>query len=137
MRNIGRGIFGLLSLFISGSGLMFMLAPQRAAAKLLISPEGIEGLSNFRAFVGASVLSIGISLMIAAVTAKVDNARPAALFVLGLLFARMLSLAVDGPNPAIGLYMAIPGTVFVLLVAAHKLIDMGDEAQTSKAPVTA
>lgn len=119
---IGRGIFGVLSLFLSASGLMFMLAPDRGAAKLLISPEGVEGLSNFRAFLGAPILAIGISLAIAAVTQRVDNARPAALFVMGLLFARVVSFAVDGPTPNFALYVGVPGAVFVLLLVAHKLM---------------
>jgi hypothetical protein len=58
-KTIGQGILGVVAAFLSLSGAMFMFAPTRAAAKLLIEPAGIEGLSNFRAFIGAPVLAVG------------------------------------------------------------------------------
>ncbi len=121
-KKIGQAILGVVGLFISGSGAMFLLLPARAADKLMLVPDGATGLSHFRAFAGAAVLAVGLSLIIAAVTARLDHARAGALFVLGILAARVISYAVDGPTPEIVLYTAIPSTVFALMLVAHKLI---------------
>ncbi|MCO4769016.1 MAG: DUF4345 family protein [Deltaproteobacteria bacterium] len=120
---LGRILLGLPGLFIALSGLMFLLNPGGGAAKLLLTPEGAEGLSNLRGFTGASVFAVGAGIIIGAVTRNLANARPGAIFVLVLIGARVLSYFVDGPNPNVGLYIAIPSVAFAFMVAGHKLIE--------------
>jgi hypothetical protein len=122
-QKIGQALLGLAGTFISLSGAMFLFNPEGAAAKLLLSPEGAEGLSNLRGFAGASVLAVGLGIVIAAITKNLANARSGALFVLLLLVARILSYVIDGPIDTIGLFLAIPSTVFVMMIAGHKLIE--------------
>lgn len=125
-QNVGRILLGLPGVFIALSGLVFLLNPGAGAEKLLLTPDGAEGLSNLRGFSGAPVLAVGIGIIIAAITKNLANARPGAIFVLALIVARLLSYFVDGPNPNFGLYLAVPTVVFVLMVAGHKLIAGGE-----------
>lgn len=121
-KNLGRLLFGLPGVFILLSGLMFLLAPDKASAKLMLEPQSIDGISNLRGFLGAPVIAVGVSLILAGFTAKLEYARPGAIFVLVLILARILSRVVDGPYDSFGLYVAVPSVVFGLLVAGHKLI---------------
>lgn len=120
--NLGRVLLGLPGLFILLSGLVFLLAPERAAAKLLLDPQGIDGLSNLRGFVGAPVLAVGISILMSAITQKLEYARPGVFFLFGLIFARLLSFAVDGPAEAFALYLTVPVVAFALMALGHKLM---------------
>jgi len=123
---LARIFLGLPGLFILLSGLMFLLNPVGAAEKLMLAPAGAEGLSNIRGFAGASVAAVGASLLLAAITAKLEYARPAAIFLLLLLGARILSYLVDGPIESIGLFLAIPTVAFAFMVAGHKLLVSGE-----------
>lgn len=127
MRNIGRGILGTVGLFISGAGATFLLSPTRAAAKFLIDPQGIEALSNIRGFIGAPVLAVGLAIIIAAVTERLENARAGALFIVLLLAARITSLVADGPTDQAALFIGVPAVVLALMIAAHKMIESGKE----------
>lgn len=120
-----RILLGLPSLFILLSGLMFLFNPSAAADKLMLTPQGAEGLSNLRGFAGASVIAVGVSLLLASITAKLEYARPAAIFLLVLISARLLSHVVDGPTDSIALFLAIPAVAFGLMLAGHKLLDAG------------
>ncbi len=132
---VARVLFAIPGLFILMSGLMFLFNPAGAADKLLLVPQGAEGLSNLRGMLGASVIAVGSSVLLGAVTAKLEYVRPGAIFVLVLIGARVLSYVVDGPNDSIVLFVAVPSTVFMLLVAGHKLLDSAhaEEAQTARA----
>jgi len=131
MRDVGRGILGSVGLFISGAGATFLLNPNRAAAKFLLEADSVTALSNIRAFIGAPVLALGIAVIIAAITEKLDNARAGALFLILLLVARATSIVVDGTPEGIGYLMGVPFVALVLMIAAHKMIDSGKHAQGS------
>jgi hypothetical protein len=122
-KTVGKSILGVLALFILITGSVFVLLPERAAAKLLLDPQGAEGLSNLRGLAGAPLVGVGLSLMIAAITEKLEHARAAAIFLLCLITARLLSYGIDGPIDSIGLFLAVPVTVLGLMIVAHKLID--------------
>lgn len=130
-------LFGLPGLFIFGSGLMFFLFPERAAEKLLFAPEGAEGLSNLRGFSGASVLAVGVSLLLAAATEKLEYARIAAIFLLTLIAARVVSYVVDGPNDNIALFLAIPSIAFAFMVAGHVAVARKEGHDAQPAPARA
>ena len=53
---------------------------------------------------------------------KLEYVRPAAIFLLVLLLARVLSYVVDGPVDAIGVFIAVPATVFAMMAAGHLLL---------------
>jgi len=132
-KTIGKLLLGAVALFFIGVGTMFGLAPERAATKLLVDPQGVAGLSNLRAFVGAPLLGIGISLLIGAITEKLEHARAAAVFLVALLVTRGLSFAADGAFAQLGVYVAIPAVTFVVMLVGHKLIDLGSERPTRSA----
>ncbi len=130
-KTAGKSMLGLVSLFITVAGATFLLSPESAAAKLMVTPGGPESLSNLRAFVGAPLVGIGVSLFIGAVTARLDHARAAALFVVMLIAARLLSLAVDGFSAGSLVNLAVPVGVLVFMVVGHKLIDAGEADEAS------
>ena len=114
-------LFGLPGLFILATGLSFVLSPDSALEKLQLSANGAEGLSNLRGLAGAPLVAVGATLLLGAVTEKLEYVRPAVIFLLTLVSARVLSYALDGPIDAIGLFLAVPTVVFGMLVAGHVL----------------
>ena len=86
-----------------------------------------------RAFVGAPLLGIGISLLVGALTERLEHARAAAIFLLALLVTRGLSFATDGAFDNLGLYIAVPGVAFALMLVGHKLMDLGASTATRSA----
>ena len=130
MKNVARALLTVVGLFILGTGLTALLAPDRIATKMAWELQGAEGLSNLRAFLGASLSAIGISVLIAAVTAQIYHARPAALFLIGLVVARIFSFLMDGPISRLAAYIAIPCVVLAILLVAHRLLDRAS-AQTA------
>lgn len=125
LRTIGRVLLGLPGLFISLTGTVFLLAPATAADKLLLVADNAEALSNIRGMAGAPLLAVGATLILSAITARLEYARPAAIFLLALLGARVLSYGLDGAPGSILLFLAVPGIAFGLMVAGHVLIARG------------
>lgn len=134
---IGRILLAIPALFILLSGAVFWIAPEAAAAKLLFDPQGAEALSNIRGFVGAPVIAAGASLLLAAITKKLEYARPTVIFLLALLGARVVSYVVDGPTGAIALFLAVPATALAFMIAGHVLLDRGERAEARTAPAHA
>ncbi len=81
-----------------------------------------EALSNLRGMGGAPLFAVGATLVIAAVTAKLEYARPAALLLVTLIAARLLSYVLDGAPTSIALFLAIPSIAFGFMVAGHKML---------------
>lgn len=119
---LARILLALPGLFILTTGVVFLTNPEAASAKLLLEAAGPEGLSNLRGMAGAPLFSVGAMLLLAAVTRKLEYARPAALFLVVLVGARILSHAVDGPTEALALFVAVPSVAFALMLGGHKLL---------------
>jgi hypothetical protein len=126
-RTIARILLGLPGLFITLTGSVFLLSPSSAAEKLLLVPQGAEALSNIRGMAGAPLLAVGVCLILAAITARLEYARPAAIFLLALIGARMLSYGVDGAPGSIALFLAVPSVAFAFMVAGHVLLDRSEK----------
>jgi len=122
-RNLARVLLGLPGFFILATGVVFVLNPAAASAKLLLTADSAEALSNLRGMMGAPLVAVGGTLVLGAITAKLEYARPAAIFLLTLIGARILSFFVDGPNPSLVLYLVVPSIAFGLMVAGHVLLD--------------
>ncbi|MCO4747368.1 MAG: DUF4345 family protein [Proteobacteria bacterium] len=123
-----KALFGLPGLFILTTGLVFVTSPESALEKLQLSASGAEGLSNIRGLAGGPLVAVGASLLLGAITEKLEYVRPAVFFLLTLLTARVLSYVVDGPIDAIGLFLAIPSIVFGMLIAGHVLLNRSEKA---------
>jgi len=131
MKLIARFLLGLVALFMLITGLRLMLDPTGALSGLLVSADSAEALSNVRALWGGAITAIGISVAIAAVTADINNARPAVLFTFALVVGRIVGAVVDGMFERTILYTAIPIVVFLILLSAHKLLDKADVSEAS------
>ena len=136
-KNVARVLLGLPGLFIFASGVVFLANPVAAADKMLLSADSAEALSNLRGFAGAPVMSIGAMLLLSAFTARLEYARPAALFLLTLIGARVVSYLVDGPTDAIGLLVGVPVVAFSLMLAGHKLLDHAERGEEPARVATA
>ena len=133
MKLIARVLLGLVAAFMLANGLNLMFNPTGALPGLLVSAESTEALSNVRALWGGAITAIGISVVFAAVTADINNARPAVLFSFALVVARIIGMAVDGMFDRAILFTAVPVVVFLILLVAHKLLDKVAEAERAPA----
>ena len=129
MKLIARILLGLVAVFMLVNGVRLMLSPSGALAGLLVDASSAEGLSNVRALWGGAITAIGLSVVIAAVTCKIENARPAVLFTFMLIIGRVIGMAVDGMFDRAIIFTAVPVVVFLILLAAHKLLDKVKEAE--------
>ena len=132
-----RILLAVPGLFILTTGAVFLVAPERAADKLQLVARGAEGLSNLRGMAGAPLFAVGAGLLLAAITRKLEYARPAAIFVLALIGARLLSFGLDGSAQPIVLFLAVPSIVFALMVAGHRLIGTASPMRRSPSSLEA
>ena len=110
-----------------------MFDPKGAIIGLMVEASGAEGLSNVRALWGGAITAIGISVAIAAVTGKIENARPAVLFSFMLVIARVMGMIMDGMFDRAIMFTIVPVVVFLILLAAHRLLDKALEAEVKNA----
>ena len=122
-----RALLALPGLFILTTGVVFLTNPEAASAKLLLEAQSAEGLSNLRGMAGAPLFAVGAMLLLAAITEKLEYARPAALFLLTLIAARIASHLIDGPSASIVLFLVVPSVAFALMAAGHKLLVTGEQ----------
>ncbi len=130
MKLVARVLLGLVAAFMLVNGLMLMFNPTGALPGLAVVADGAEGLSNVRALWGGAITAIGISVVFAAVTGDITNARPAVLFTFALVVARVAGIAIDGFFDQAIVFTAVPIAVFLILLTAHKLLDKAEDAQT-------
>lgn len=128
---VARILLGLPGLFIMITGLVFLSNPAAAADKLMLVADNAAGLSNLRGMAGAPLFAVGVSLLLAAVTRKLEYARPAAIFLLALIAARLASNAIDGGTESFGLFLAVPVAAFTLMAIGHRLLNAGGDSQKS------
>ena len=126
MKLTARILLGLVALFMLANGLNIMLNPSGALGGLLVSTDSVEALSNVRALWGGAVTAIGFSVVIAAVTGDINNARPAVLFTFALVIGRVIGIVVDGTFDRAIVYASVPIVVFLILLTAHKLLDKAE-----------
>lgn len=129
MKLTARILLSLAALFFLATGLRLMFDPAGALTGLSVSASGVEGLSNVRALWGGAITAIGLSVVFAAVTADINNARPAVLFTFAIVVARIVGLVVDGMFSNAILFTAVPIVVFLVLLTAHILLDRADQGQ--------
>ncbi|MCJ8309773.1 MAG: DUF4345 family protein [Rhizobiaceae bacterium] len=131
MKLTARILLALVALFMLINGVRLMISPGSALAGLLVDATGAESLSNVRALWGGAITAIGISVVIAAVTGKIENARPAVLFTFMLVIGRVIGMAVDGMFDRAIIFTSVPVVVFLILLAAHTLLDSAQKAEAT------
>jgi hypothetical protein len=121
MRNILRGLIGLMSVLFIVIGLGFLFTPAEAAKGFFIMADGSQGLATIRAdfpgfFIGAAVFGLIGAWRGAAAPLYVP------MLMLSLaLFGRAVSLALDGMGPMAIPPMAVEAAGIALLVAGTRV----------------
>ena len=119
LRIVVTALVFLGGLFFIMSGLSFLLQPQTTAPGLGLIPNGAIGLATTRADFFAFFGFLGICMIWGAWKRRGD-------------LLRLLSLSLDGPNPAFASSIAIEGVLAALLLFArailphHRLEDVGE-----------
>ena len=132
LRIVVTALVFLGGLFFIMSGLSFLLQPQTTAPGLGLIPNGAIGLATTRADFFAFFGFLGICMIWGAWKRRGDLLLLPALALLMAIAARLLSLSLDGPNPAFASSIAIEGVLAALLLFArailphHRLEDVGE-----------
>ena len=122
-KNIGRGIIGLVGIIFLVTGTMFMFNPSGALeSNLLESTSSAGALSSVRALWGGAIFAIGSSVIIGAIKESFDSIRVGAIFVIAIIFARIVGYFADGSFPEFGTVIIFPTIMFVLLIIGHVLM---------------
>ncbi len=97
MRNVARGLAGLIALLFLLFGFRFMFLPETAMASTGLEVVNNLGLATMRAFVGGSFLTFGILLVMHTVVNQQTGAlRFSIMFLLFSIIGRIISFIADG-----------------------------------------
>ncbi len=128
MKITAKALLWLVAAFMLANGLRLMFDPSGALEGLLVNANNLEGISHVRALWGGAITAIGISVVFAAVTGDINNARPAVLFTFARIIGRVTGMVLDGMYDKVILFTIVPVVVFFVLLVAHKLLDRAAEA---------
>ena len=96
MKLLAKILLVLVSAFILINGLGLMFVPEKLSPGLMLTPEGIMGLSNLRSILAAGLIAVGIMPLIAAFTGNIVHARATAIFLIAVVLGRITGMAIDG-----------------------------------------
>ena len=122
MRNIARGLAGIVALLFIIFGLRYMFTPLAMMESGGLEAINALGVSNVRALIGGSFLTFGILIVMHTVIhQETGSLRFAILFLLLSIVGRIISLIVDGSDgdvvrnmiPAIILFIGSIGTLVI------------------------
>ncbi len=97
MRNVARGLAGLIAILFLVFGFRFMFMPEAAMVSMGLEAVNNLGLATIRAFVGGSFLTFGVLLVMHTVVNQQTGAlRFTIMFLLFSIIGRIISLFADG-----------------------------------------
>ena len=101
MKIAARILCGLVALMFLYNGLLYMFAPHMQLDATMIQPigDGIFGMSNIRANIGAPMVTFGILYAISAILMEVTTLRVTALFLVLAIVARIAGIISAGVDP--------------------------------------
>lgn len=121
MRNIARGLAGVIALLFLVFGVRYMFFPDALMATAGLQAVSNLGMATVRALIGGSFLSFGILLVMHTVIHQETGAlRYAILFLLLSIVGRVVSLVADGSD-ALALRNLVPVSI-MLVVSIVSLI---------------
>ena len=125
---IARVLCGLVALLFIYNGVLYMFAPAGQLASTMIEPtgDGIFGMANIRANMGAPMVTFGILFAMGGALAEKIPLRVTMIFLVLAIIARivgLISAGVDGENSSIRVMVAL---VVFLAVAAFGHQTFGD-----------
>ena len=130
MRNIARGLAGIIALLFLVFGALYMFAPEGVMARAGIETVSNLGTATIRAFIGGSFLAFGILLVMHTVVNQETGAlRFAILFLLLSIVGRVVSLFADGSSTlAIRNLVPVSLMVIVSIVSLVLFLRTNEEA---------
>lgn len=122
MEKVMNALVALLAVALMGFGIYSVVSVGELGAMTGLSTEGAMGLSEMRAIYGAFLIQ-GLFLIYALMNRSV---RATILMVIGITWAgyiamRVISIALDGFDPAMTAAMGSEAVVAVILIAAARL----------------
>lgn len=114
MRNVARGLAGVIALAFLVFGVRYMFAPAGLMESGGLEAINVLGMANIRALIGGSFLTFGILLVMHTVVNQETAAlRFAILFLLLSIIGRIISLFADGSDP-LALRNIVPATLLLI-----------------------
>ena len=101
MKIAARILLGLVALMLLYNGVLYMFAPELQLSATMIEPtgDGIFGMSNVRANIGAPMVTFGILYLIGAITMNPTAIRPVIIFAAVAIVARIAGIVSMGIDP--------------------------------------
>ena len=98
MKTAARVLLGLAALMLLYNGLAYMFVPEIQLGTTMIQPtgDGIFGMANIRANIGAPAVTFGILLAISAIRMEKAPVRVVIMFLVLSIIARIVGLIVGG-----------------------------------------
>ena len=103
---VARVLCGLVALMFIGNGLLYMFAPARLLASTMLEAtgDGVFGMSNIRANIGAPMVTFGILFAMGGALAEKIPLRVTIIFLVLAIIGRiagLIAMGVDGDNASI------------------------------------
>ena len=125
MRNILRGLVGIVGLLAMLLALQFWLNPAGPAAKLGLSPLGGLGLSTIRADMAGFFGAAGALALVGAIRNQAGWLTAPLLMVAIALTGRVINVIAVGWSPDFLTPMAVEAVLVVLFAAGRRLLGRG------------
>ena len=131
MRNIARGLAGIIALLFLIFGVLYMFAPDGVMTRAGIETVSNLGTATIRAFIGGSFLTFGILLVMHTVVNQETGAlRFAILFLILSIVGRFISLIVDGSSTA-AIRNLVPVSLMLIVSIASLALFLRTEENTA------
>lgn len=127
MRNIARGLAGVIAVLFLVFGALYMFAPDGVMASAGIETVNNLGTATIRAFIGGSFLTFGILLVMHTVVHQETGAlRFAILFLLLSIVGRVISLFADGSS-SLAIRNLVPVSLMMIVSVISLVLFMKTE----------
>ncbi len=128
MRNVARGLAGLIALLFLVFGFRFMFMPEAAMASAGLEAVNNLGLATIRALVGGSFLTFGVLLVVHTVVNQQTGAlRFSIMFLLFSIIGRIISLFTDGTGSAAVRNLIPVSLMFIVSIASLVMFQKTEE----------
>ncbi len=128
MRNVARGLAGLIALLFLVFGFRFMFMPEAAMASAGLEAVNNLGLATIRALVGGSFLTFGVLLVVHTVVNQQTGAlRFSIMFLLFSIIGRIISLFTDGSGSEAMRNLIPVSIMFIVSVASLVMFQKTEE----------
>lgn len=87
---------GLVTLMLTGLGVMSMFAPRKMLENFAVEPKGAAGLNTIRSVIGGMFLASVALLLIGQITGRTDAYVAVAILMLVIAFGRIIGNLADG-----------------------------------------